>query len=88
MPCAVFDFPRHVVDHALPQRRDLLGHKILLSVGLHGRAILANRMTASDERFPTTAHQQGRKKVIFRHLGNGSVEPYSLLANVIGLLKT
>jgi hypothetical protein len=39
---------RHVFDHALPQRRHLFTHLVLLSIGLHERAILTDRTTATD----------------------------------------
>ncbi len=34
---------RHVIDHALPQGRNLFDHGVLLLVGLHGRAIVPAR---------------------------------------------
>jgi hypothetical protein len=34
---------RHVIDHALPQRRNLFDHRVLLLVGLHERAIVPAR---------------------------------------------
>src|SRR5262249_37484857 len=43
---------RHVVDHALAQRRNRLGHRWLLSVGVHERAILADRTPPTDDPTP------------------------------------
>jgi hypothetical protein len=44
---------------ALPQRRDLLGHGILLSVELHERAI--DRTFSRDGTCPSSAMSKGRK---------------------------
>ena len=43
---------RHVVDHALAQRRDRLGHRWAPVVGLHERAILADRTPPTDDPTP------------------------------------
>src|ERR1035441_7925301 len=56
---------RHVVDHAPPQRRHLLTHGILLSVELHERAILSDRMLSRDEHFPIVSHRQGSENSYF-----------------------
>src|SRR5438552_8361958 len=69
---------RHVVDHALPEWRHFLRHGILLSDELHERAIFSNRMRSCHGTSPALVKCKGRKKVIFRRLRNGSVEPYSL----------
>jgi hypothetical protein len=46
-----------------------------LLIGLHCTAIFANRIITCDD-LPPSSIGKGRKKVISRRLGSGSVEPY------------
>src|SRR5208282_5612178 len=68
---------RHVVDHALAQRRDRLGHRWTPVYWTAQRAILSDRVFSCDGHSPSaSSHWQGSKKVLRRE--NGPVEPYSL----------
>ena len=69
---------RHVVDHALSQRRELLCHGRAPVDGLSDPAIVADRMRAGEARFPRRMFVgKGRKSSIFRPMRNGSVEPFA-----------
>src|SRR5271154_1308079 len=67
----------HVVDHALPQRRSLFWHGMLLSVELHKRAILTDARTTG-RRLPRHSQSHKVREIyVVRSIGNGSVKPYS-----------
>src|SRR5208282_1068446 len=68
---------RHVVDHALAQRRDRLGHRWTPVYWTAQRAILSDRVFSCDGHSPPPAIGKGQEKVL-RRIENGSVEPYSL----------
>src|SRR5271167_1242991 len=68
---------RHVVDHALAQRRDWLGHRWTPVYWTAQRAILSDRMFSCDGHSPFASHWQGQENVL-RRIENGPVEPYSL----------